>query len=188
MAPVTAFAAALLLSVSSAPAPEVRAAVEVAAPRHASAPRAQEAAASTATDTIAVTAFENITGAAEDDWIGVGIAETLAADVATGGALSVGLTPTEAGRESGARWVITGAYQRVGDQLRITARVVEVATDAVVHTAMVDGPMSELFALQDQLSAELSRGLTASSANATSPAARGGARRFHRWPAPTRGA
>ena len=171
MAPVTAFAAALLLSVSSAPAPEVRAAVEVAAPRHASAPRAQEAAASTATDTIAVTAFENITGAAEDDWIGVGIAETLAADVATGGALSVGLTPTEAGRESGARWVITGAYQRVGDQLRITARVVEVATDAVVHTAMVDGPMSELFALQDQLSAELSRGLTASSANATSPAA-----------------
>ena len=171
MAPVTAFAAALLLSVSSAPAPEVRAAVEVAAPRHASAPRAQEAAASTATDTIAVTAFENITGATEDDWIGVGIAETLAADVATGGALSVGLTPTEAGRESGARWVITGAYQRVGDQLRITARVVEVATDAVVHTAMVDGPMSELFALQDQLSAELSRGLTASSANATSPAA-----------------
>ena len=171
MAPVTAFAAALLLSVSSAPAPEVRAAVEVAAPRHASALRAQEAAASTATDTIAVTAFENITGAAEDDWIGVGIAETLAADVATGGALSVGLTPTEAGRESGARWVITGAYQRVGDQLRITARVVEVTTDAVVHTAMVDGPMSELFALQDQLSAELSRGLTASSANATSPAA-----------------
>ena len=171
MAPVTAFAAALLLSVSIAPAPEVRAAVEVAAPRHASAPRAQEAAASTATDTIAVTAFENITGATEDDWIGVGIAETLAADVATGGALSVGLTPTEAGRESGARWVITGAYQRVGDQLRITARVVEVATDAVVHTAMVDGPMSELFALQDQLSAELSRGLTASSANATSPAA-----------------
>ena len=170
MAPVTAFAAALLLSVSSAPAPEVRAAVEVAAPRHASAPRAQEAAASTATDTIAVTAFENITGAAEDDWIGVGIAETLAADVATGGALSVGLTPTEAGRESGARWVITGAYQRVGDQLRITARVVEVATDAVVHTAMVDGPMSELFALQDQLSAELSRGLTAGT-SATSTAA-----------------
>ena len=170
MVPVTAFAAALLLSVSSAPAPEVRAAVEVAAPRHASAPRAQEAAASTATDTIAVTAFENITGATEDDWIGVGIAETLAADVATGGALSIGLTPTEAGRESGARWVITGAYQRVGDQLRITARVVEVATDAVVHTAMVDGPMSELFALQDQLSAELSRGLTAGT-SATSPAA-----------------
>ena len=170
MAPVTAFAAALLLSVSSAPAPEVRAAVEVAAPRHASAPRAQEAAASTAPDTIAVTAFENITGAAEDDWIGVGIAETLASDVATGGALSVGLTPTEAGRESGARWVITGAYQRVGDQLRITARVVEVATGAVVHTAMVDGPMSELFALQDQLSAELSRGLTAGT-SATSTAA-----------------
>ena len=170
MAPVTAFAAALLLSVSSAPAPEVRAAVEVAAPRHASASRAQEAAASTATDTITVIAFENITGATEDDWIGVGIAETLAADVATGGALSVGLTPTEADRESGARWVITGAYQRVGDQLRITARVVEVATDAVMHTAMVDGPMSELFALQDQLSAELSRGLTAGT-SATSTAA-----------------
>ena len=163
--------AALLLAVSTAQAPEVRAAVGVAAPRHVAAPRAQEAAAGAATDTIIVTAFENITGAAEDDWIGVGIAETLAADVATGGALSVGLTPTEAGRESGARWVITGAYQRVGNQLRITARVVEVATAAVVHTTMVDGLMSELFALQDQLSAELSRGLTAGSARVTSTAA-----------------
>ena len=130
--------AVLLLAVSTAPAPEVRAAAGVAAHRQASAPRAQEAATGMATDTIAVTAFENITGAAEDDWIGVGIAETLAADVATGGALSVGLTPTEAGREAGARWVITGAYQRVGDQLRITACVIEVATAAVVHTTMVE--------------------------------------------------
>jgi hypothetical protein len=54
--------------------------------------------------------------------------------------------------------------------MRITARVVEVATDAVVHTAIVDGSVAELFALQDQLSAELSRGLTAGT-SATSTAA-----------------
>ena len=116
---------------------------------------------------MAVTIFSNISGATEDEWVGAGIVETLTADFERLAGVSV------VGRQTGAgaRWVISGAYQRVGDQLRITARVVEVATDAVVHTAMVDGPMRELFALQDQLSAELSRGLTASSANATSPAA-----------------
>ena len=174
MASVTPLVAALLLAVSTAQSAEVRGGVSVPVPQTASAPRAQQVAAGTAggeSDTVAVIVFTNITGAAEDDWIGVGIAETLAADVATGGALSVGRMPTEAGRESGARWVITGAYQRVGDQLRITARVVEVATAAVVHTAIIDGLMSELFALQDQVSAELRRGLTAGGASAPSTAA-----------------
>ena len=47
--------------------------------------RAQEAAAPASTDSIAVIVFSNISGAAEDDWIGVGIAETLTADVAAVG-------------------------------------------------------------------------------------------------------
>ena len=130
-------------------------------------PTVQSTAATVEDDTVAVTIFSNISGATEDEWVGAGIVETLTADFERLAGVSV------VGRQTGAgaRWVISGAYQRVGDQLRITARVVEVATDAVVHTAMVDGPMRELFALQDQLSAELSRGLTASSANATSPAA-----------------
>ena len=66
-----------------------------------------------------------------------------------------------AGRLLGTRWIVKGGYQRVGDRMRITARVVEVATAMVVHTAIVDGTVTELFALQDRLSADLRRGLPA---------------------------
>ena len=198
MAPGTSFAAAaLLLSVSTAPAAQIRAGGGVPAPLTAPVQRAQEATASTAADGIAVIVFSNITGAAEDDWIGSGIAETLAADLGGDGASSVvgrravsralenlrsgqgsGAEATEAivvraGRLLGARWIISGAYQRVGDRLRITARVVEVASAEVVHTAKVDGLVTELFTLQDRLSADLRRGLRAEGgAGTTSTAAR----------------
>ena len=51
--------------------------------------------------------------------------------------------------------------------MRITARVVEVTTATVVHTAIVDGTVAELFALQDRLAAELRRGLTGAGPEAT---------------------
>ena len=148
----------------------------------ASVPRAPEAAAAASTDSIAVIVFSNISGAAEDDWFGVTLVETLTADVAAVGALStVGrsavsralenlsagqgadaeATEVRAGRLLGVRWVIGGAYQRLGERLRITARVLEVASATVVHTAKIDGLVTELFALQDRLAADLRRGLSA---------------------------
>ena len=120
-------------------------------------PTVQSTAATAENDTVAVTIFSNISGATEDEWVGAGIVETLTADFERLAGVSV--VGGQAG--AGARWVISGAYQRLDERMRITARVVEVATDAVVHTAIVDGSVAELFALQDQLSAELSRGLTA---------------------------
>ena len=197
MAPGTSIAAALLLSVATAPSAEIRAGVGVPAPRITSVLRAQEAAAAASADAIAVIVFSNITGTAEDDWIGSGIAETLATDLAGDGAWSMvgrgavsgalenlssgqglGAQATEvlevrAGRRLGARWIISGAYQRLGDRLRITARVVDVASAAVVHTAKIDGLLTELFALQDRLAADMRRGLPAGGgAGATSTAAR----------------
>ena len=102
--------------------------------------------------TVSVQPFTNITGEPGDAWIGAGIAEALSADlqetsgieVATHGSVNV-------------PWVVSGAYQRVGNQIRITARMVEVASGAVLRTAMVDGPLDELFELQDRLAAALAR-------------------------------
>ena len=197
MGPATTFAAALLLSVSTGTLAEVRDGVGVPAALTTSVPRAQEVAATASADAIAVIVFSNITEAAEDEWIGSGIAETLAADLAGDGVLSVvgqevvsgalenlssgrgsGAEATEpievrVGRRLGARWIISGAYQRLGDRLRITARVVEVASAAVIHAAKIDGLLTELFALQDRLSADLRRGLPGGGvAGATSTAAR----------------
>ena len=173
--------AVVLLSVSTAVAAELG--TELHCPASGSIRAAQSAPTAATSDSVAVIVFSNISGAAPDDWIGTGIVETLAAHLEGADGVSVigrqavsGAsarvsaegsaaqategTAVAAGRLLGARWVISGGYQRLGDRLRVTARVVEVATATVVHTAKVDGTMTNLFALQDRLAAELKQGLT----------------------------
>jgi serine/threonine protein kinase/tetratricopeptide (TPR) repeat protein len=138
------------------------------------APRLPESAP----NAIAVADFSNITGNPEDDWLGTGIAETLTADLSRLEAISViprgrvhevlrTLAPMggeealqlRAGRELGARWVLSGAFQRAGTSARVTATLLEVPTGQIVRTAKVDGALSDIFALQDQLVRELGGGL-----------------------------
>ena len=99
--------------------------------------------------TVSVRPFANITGEPSDAWIGVGIAETLIAALAGAPGFDV------VTRESGAPRVLSGAYQRVGDRIRITATLVDVATGTVIRTARVDGALDDLFALQDRLILDL---------------------------------
>ena len=58
-------------------------------------------------------------------------------------------------RRVGAQWLITGGYQRLGDQIRITGRLVEVQTGLVTRAAKVDGALGALFGLQDRIVGEL---------------------------------
>ena len=147
---VTAAAAALVLS----------AALGAAETRPPAAPAAQ-ALESEAAGSVAVLPFTNITGLTVDDWYGVGIVETLAAALeGTGlpvmrGESAAAADVVAAGRALGTRWVVVGSYQRQAGQLRIAARVVDVATGAVVRTSIVDGAVADLFDLQDRLAADL---------------------------------
>ena len=145
----------------------------VAAPRAPARPR--QAAVSDATVRVVVLTFSNISGEPADDWIGAGIAATLTADLGRAGelvvighdAVSAALgSPADGARADerpvldtarrlGVRWIVDGGYQRVGDRMRITARVVDVERADTVQRARVDGVISELFDLQDQLVAEL---------------------------------
>ncbi len=122
---------------------------------------------------VAVAPFANISAEPADGWMGAGIAATVAADLeqldgvsVVGGEAFAGSTlatrasegdaPARArSRELGAVWLVTGGYQRVGDQLRITARVIDVETGAVTGRVALDGGVEELFALQDRIVAEL---------------------------------
>ena len=64
------------------------------------------------------------------------------------------------GRELGARWVLGGGVQRLGDAVRVTARLTEVETGALVpHACKVDGRVDDIFELQDRIVGELSPGL-----------------------------
>ena len=123
------------------------------------------------TGAMAVVPFINLTGNPVDDWMGQGIAEAVVAGLPPGSAVVVqrggagaGETPegpvsadeaVDVGRALDAPYVLVGAYQRFGTQLRITARVVSVAGEGVVRSAIVDGPATDLFDLQDRVVAVL---------------------------------
>ena len=112
-------------------------------------------------DAVAVVPFTNLSRQATDEWIGAGIAETVSSDLRNLGVRVVGDDGSapdprpfpapgddellRAGRRLGAQWLVAGGYQRVGDRLRITARLVDATTGAVRRTAKIDGSLGDLF-------------------------------------------
>jgi serine/threonine protein kinase/tetratricopeptide (TPR) repeat protein len=130
---------------------------------------------------IAVMSFNNVTKNSDDQWIGTGIAETVTADMKKIEGITVigreriyellrrwsveqdqeidETMATSIGREIGARWIVCGGYQKIGEMLRITARFVEVETGEVIKTVKIDGEMKGIFDLQDKIVYELSRDL-----------------------------
>ena len=148
--------------------------------------RAQNGAGDESTVTVAVSPFDTLSADGADDWVGRGIAETLTVDLERLGSFHV-VSPSA--DVAGAVWHVTGAYQRQGDQVRITARIIEAATETVRGTAQVDGRVDETFALQDQLGAAIAerlRGLAGAgpAAMASAPAERPTGGQTGRRPAP----
>lgn len=135
------------------------------------------AAVATGDRSIAVLTFNNLTREPADEWIGTGIAETVTADLKNVPHVSVigraqvfqllqqmdtvgsDQQAIEIGRRLGAWWVVSGAYQRLGTRIRITAYVVEVLTAALIRTVKIDGLVDDIFELQDRIVFELSRSL-----------------------------
>ncbi|MEZ5418808.1 MAG: protein kinase [Vicinamibacterales bacterium] len=136
-------------------------------------------AAASREGSVAVLAFANLTGNPADDWVGQGMAESLTADFAKVRGLrsisreqifdvqrGAGSTPArmeddrqsiELGRRLGATWVVSGAVQRLGDRVRITARTIAVHEGRTVSSVKLDGTLAGIFDLQDRLVEELVR-------------------------------
>ena len=144
---------------------------------------------------VAVVPFENLSAAPADDWIGAGIAETLAADLQSLAAVSVfggeGLagdaSPAgggtarlatgavegrliRAGRQRGAAWLVLGSYQRLADRIRITARLLDTGTGTLAAGFKADGAAGEIFALQDRIGRQLADALASRTGGAPSAA------------------
>lgn len=122
---------------------------------------------------VAVTSFTNLNKDPNQEWLSTGIGETLTVKLAKVPSLLVVermrlaeamkelqlqdtavVDPTTAakiGKTVGAQTVVMGAIQKAGDELRLTARFVEVETGKVSNTAQADGSMKEVFDLQDRL-------------------------------------
>ena len=137
---------------------------------------------------VAVAGFTNISGNADDEWLGTGISETLTTDAAQIETVSV--LPRErvcetirtlrqqtgepeerlylrAARMLGAKWLVSGGFQRSMDSVRVTASVAEVPGGEIVGTTRVDGSVGAIFELQDRLVRELASSLRAAIAPAS---------------------
>ena len=146
------------------------AAVEVVAPAGAfSAPRPEAAAADTAT--IAVLDFDNVTGDPTLGWLCSGMAETVTNDLRAATLRVIDrVRVVEAigrvGRDLPALaaalnidLAVVGSFQRAGDRIRITARVLDAPTGEAQADAKADGALEHVFELQDRVVAQLSNAL-----------------------------
>ena len=112
--------------------------------------------------------FENITGAADADWLATGIAETVNVDlnrlpglqVVTREQMVAAWSGQEkrdeaaalaVGRRLGLDYLITGAFQKLGERIRITGQMLDVAGNRVAGAIKLDGDMADIFDLQDRV-------------------------------------
>ena len=105
---------------------------------------------------VALTLFANISRKPADDQLKTVIAEAIVEGLEPVGTLSIvrldesDLTEgaaMSAAVEGGAQWLVTGGYQHVAGQLRVTARLLETTTGAFADTIKVDGSVEELSGL-----------------------------------------
>lgn len=123
-----------------------------------------------AAPSLAVAEFRNISGDTESDWLGTGIAETLSADLKKVKALRVvsrervqeaarrlgaEAALADLGRDLGVRWMVAGSYQKAGERVRITPRLLDVETGDELETVKVDGRWQDVFELQDHVVQDL---------------------------------
>jgi DNA-binding winged helix-turn-helix (wHTH) protein/tetratricopeptide (TPR) repeat protein len=122
------------------------------------------------TRAVAVMDFTNVTGDPEMQWLAAGIAETVTNDLRSIRDLVVldralvaeSSRRTIAGatdRPLGPDLLIVGSFQQSGDRLRITARAVDVLTREAIAHAKADGPLGDVFELQDAVVTRLSAAL-----------------------------
>ncbi|MGC2506994.1 MAG: tetratricopeptide repeat protein [Candidatus Acidiferrales bacterium] len=119
-------------------------------------------------DSLAVLPFENANGDPEHEYLGDGIAGSLINMLATIPKLRVmaqstvfryrsrELAPQAIGRELDVRAVLTGRIMQGGDSLRISTELVDVATGSQLWCAQYDRKLGDIFALQDEISTEIS--------------------------------
>jgi DNA-binding winged helix-turn-helix (wHTH) protein/Tfp pilus assembly protein PilF len=113
---------------------------------------------------IAVLDFANVSNDKELAWLSSGIAETVTNDLRSTSPLRVvdRMRVVEAVRRGGPELsalraglhldlAVVGSFQRSGARLRITARVVDAATGEATAEAKADGPLEQVFELQDRI-------------------------------------
>ena len=125
------------------------------------------AASASKTKAIAVLPFDNISPEKESDYFCDGLMGELIANlsklrdirvVSRTSSLQYKGTKKDIktiGRELGARYIIEGNVRKFGDNLRITAQLIDVETDAQLWAETYKGTMADVFDIQEQVSKQI---------------------------------
>lgn len=120
-------------------------------------------AASDAIDSVAVLPFVSVGGDTANAYFAEGMADELSTALAKRGGVRVAartssaavsgmkLTIAQIGERLDVRGVITGSIRRSGDRIRVTAELASVATNATLWDSTYERSVTDVFALQDEL-------------------------------------
>jgi adenylate cyclase len=127
----------------------------------------EPAAAPAERPSIAVLAFENLSGDAEQEYFADGIAEDLITELSRLRWLQVtarnstftykgqAVDVRQVGRDLGVRYVVEGSVRKGGERVRITAQLIDTSTGNHIWAERYDRDLSDIFALQDEISETL---------------------------------
>ncbi len=129
------------------------------------------AADPTPVPSVAVLAFENMSDDPDQEYFSDGITEDLITDLSRVPGLMVlartttfaykgrAVNLTEVGRELGVTHVVEGSVRRADDRVRITAQLIDARTGGHLWAERYDRPLDDIFAVQDEVVAEIARAL-----------------------------
>jgi adenylate cyclase len=116
---------------------------------------------------IAVLPFQNMSNDKNQDYFADGIAEDVITDLSKiselfviarntsfqyrGGALDL----SEVGRKLGIQYILEGSVRRSGDQVRITAQLIDSTTGGHVWAERYDGSLADVFSVQDKVTSQI---------------------------------
>jgi len=112
---------------------------------------------------IAVLAFDNLSGDAEQEYFADGIVEEIITALSRMKGLFViarnssfaykgrSVDVKQIGRELGVRYVLEGSVRKAGSRVRITGQLIDAATGIHIWADRFDGALSDIFDLQDQV-------------------------------------
>ena len=112
---------------------------------------------------VAVLPFVNLSGDANQEYFSDGLTEDILTELARARDLRVlarnttfqykgkAVDVSKLGRELGVRYVLEGSVRRAGDDLRITAQLIDAETGAHIWADKFDRKMADVFLVQDEI-------------------------------------
>ena len=116
---------------------------------------------------IAVLAFTNMSGDPEQEYFSDGISEDIITDLSKQSELCViarnstfiykgkPVDIKRIGRELGVRYVLEGSVRRAGNRVRVTGQLIDAANGAHIWADRFDRDLTDIFAVQDELTREI---------------------------------